>query len=349
MELESFPDHYIVGYAMIAACPGTEEKALQLPSTMLAHRLATDMKALMIPVTQASFVLIIPVQDHTFQPLDHLNSLVGQLGRATGIPFSMAVSGVHSGLSQLNAAFESCRACMASHSTEPGLHHVIQSNMEQAQGPMPGDDAQLYDALIAGDRQRCEQMIERILSSRYAFVSLEQRYYYARMPIMTASHTLALDGLPLPPAYASHLSPAWLYEQLLLSARALCTCVTARRQADNSEISAKKREELTEQVIAYIAQHYVRDDLSGQTICEAFGISEHVLSELCRGATGMNAFAYIQKLRMDRASALLRDTEEKVIDILQLCGYNTPNAFYKAFKRVYGQSPSEYRASYRNH
>ncbi len=61
----------------------------------------------------------------------------------------------------------------------------------------------------------------------------------------------------------------------------------------------------------------------------------------------MNVSVFIRQLRMDKASSMLRNTDVKVIDVLKECGYNTPNAFYKAFKQMYGKSPSEYRALFR--
>ena len=89
------------------------------------------------------------------------------------------------------------------------------------------------------------------------------------------------------------------------------------------------------------------DSLSVQSICSACETNEKIVNDASRNAANMNASAYIQQLRMDKASSMLRNTTVKVNDILKECGYNTPNAFYKAFKRVYGKTPSEYREVYR--
>jgi len=42
-------------------------------------------------------------------------------------------------------------------------------------------------------------------------------------------------------------------------------------------------------------------------------------------------------------SRLLTETHLPISEVCQRAGYATLSAFYKAFKRVYGVSPSEYR------
>ena len=46
---------------------------------------------------------------------------------------------------------------------------------------------------------------------------------------------------------------------------------------------------------------------------------------------------------MQRARALLEEGDENISRISERCGFRSLNTFYKAFKRVNGLSPSEYR------
>ena len=52
---------------------------------------------------------------------------------------------------------------------------------------------------------------------------------------------------------------------------------------------------------------------------------------------------YIRKRRLSIASEFLRSSNEKVIDIALKCGYESPDAFGKAFSAMYGITPSAAR------
>ena len=52
---------------------------------------------------------------------------------------------------------------------------------------------------------------------------------------------------------------------------------------------------------------------------------------------------YLQQLRLERASTLLKETEASVISIAQECGFASVSYFNRIFKAAYGITPSEYR------
>ena len=47
--------------------------------------------------------------------------------------------------------------------------------------------------------------------------------------------------------------------------------------------------------------------------------------------------------RIDMAQALLLSTDEAVLDIAFQCGFNNSTNFNRAFKKITGISPTEYR------
>ena len=64
-----------------------------------------------------------------------------------------------------------------------------------------------------------------------------------------------------------------------------------------------------------------------------------------RELTGESVQACIRRLRMERAMALLRNTDRSVTAIALDSGYETSEAFSKAFKTLYGLTPTEARRS----
>ena len=52
---------------------------------------------------------------------------------------------------------------------------------------------------------------------------------------------------------------------------------------------------------------------------------------------------YLTRWRMYRGTSLLRESDRKLVDVAQAVGYDSDGAFHKAFKRVVGIAPGEYR------
>ena len=58
-------------------------------------------------------------------------------------------------------------------------------------------------------------------------------------------------------------------------------------------------------------------------------------------ATGITLTEYIRNRRLSEAARAIQDTDAKIIDIALQCGYETPDAFGVAFKRLYGVAQTE--------
>jgi AraC-like DNA-binding protein len=52
---------------------------------------------------------------------------------------------------------------------------------------------------------------------------------------------------------------------------------------------------------------------------------------------------YVTDWRMQKAMPLLQQRDKKLINVARSVGYESDAAFSKAFKRVVGANPSEYR------
>jgi AraC-like DNA-binding protein len=58
---------------------------------------------------------------------------------------------------------------------------------------------------------------------------------------------------------------------------------------------------------------------------------------------GQTPLEYVTEWRMQKAVQLLERHDKKLIDVAQSVGYESDAAFSKAFKRVVGLTPGEYR------
>src|SRR5436189_427334 len=76
------------------------------------------------------------------------------------------------------------------------------------------------------------------------------------------------------------------------------------------------------------------------------GLSRAHFSREFRRAFGEPPHAYLLTRRLERAAALLRNTDRSVSDICFSVGLQSVGAFTTSFTRSYGASPTAYRAGF---
>jgi AraC-like DNA-binding protein len=82
------------------------------------------------------------------------------------------------------------------------------------------------------------------------------------------------------------------------------------------------------------------DDMAG-----AAGLSKAHFSREFRRAFGESPHHYLLTRRLERAAALLRMTDWSVAEVCLEVGLQSIGSFTTSFKRAYGQTPTEFRAS----
>src|SRR5215471_13756335 len=83
------------------------------------------------------------------------------------------------------------------------------------------------------------------------------------------------------------------------------------------------------------------DDLS-----RAAGLSRAHFSREFRRAFGESPHAYLLTRRLERAAALLRNTDHSVAEICFSVGLQSVGSFTTSFTRTFGMSPTAYRAAF---
>ncbi|MEK3903432.1 MULTISPECIES: response regulator transcription factor [unclassified Paenibacillus] len=115
-----------------------------------------------------------------------------------------------------------------------------------------------------------------------------------------------------------------------------------RYAGEISRTVAGDRSSVLENIKAYIDNHYF-EDIKISMFTEQYFLSREYLMKLFKGQYGYGIHEYVQKVRMDKATALLADPALKIQDISEMLGYKDKNYFSKAFRNYYDCSPSEFR------
>jgi AraC-like DNA-binding protein len=87
------------------------------------------------------------------------------------------------------------------------------------------------------------------------------------------------------------------------------------------------------------------DAIDVGTMAEAAGLSRAHFTRAFKDAFGESPRAYLLTRRLERAAALLRNTDYSVAEVCMGVGLSSVGSFTTSFKRIYGMTPTAYRAA----
>jgi AraC family transcriptional regulator len=96
-------------------------------------------------------------------------------------------------------------------------------------------------------------------------------------------------------------------------------------------------------LFAYAAGH-LDQDLSLEALADQAGMSAFHLHRVFSAAAGETPKRFTLRLRLGRAAAMLLTTPDSVLDIALACGFQSHEAFTRAFRKRFGIAPTGYRA-----
>jgi len=88
------------------------------------------------------------------------------------------------------------------------------------------------------------------------------------------------------------------------------------------------------------------EPLTVEDMARAAALSRSHFSREFRRAFGESPHVYLLTRRLERAASLLRSTDRSVADICIAVGLDSVGSFTTSFTRMFGRSPSTYRAAF---
>lgn len=106
---------------------------------------------------------------------------------------------------------------------------------------------------------------------------------------------------------------------------------------------ATRQEDFYDQMRDYINIHFTDQDFTVESLAGAFNKSVPYISRIYSQTNRRTIKDTIIELRMDMAKQLLKNKNLSINDISQRVGFSSSSYFHKAFKKVNGVTPKEYR------
>ena len=95
-------------------------------------------------------------------------------------------------------------------------------------------------------------------------------------------------------------------------------------------------------IVSYIEEHY-SDPISLQQIADTIPCNPQYLCRFFKTIAGITPIQYLIQYRIKRASFLLTNTSQPVLEIAMDCGFENFSYFIRKFKEILGCTPKEYR------
>ena len=143
--------------------------------------------------------------------------------------------------------------------------------------------------------------------------------------------------------YGENLERDLYTDDMLTASMSLLFNLLLRHCGDRMEAPPLRRAqgEVADAILGYIHSHY--EAISIQQVADAFHFSRQYCSRLILDLTGCTFTELVTRFRIGHGEDLLANTFLSVDEIGERLGYANPETFIRAFQRVKGVTPGQYR------
>ena len=99
---------------------------------------------------------------------------------------------------------------------------------------------------------------------------------------------------------------------------------------------------------AYIHEHQTEELKLGQ-VAKAVNMSSFYFCKTFKKISGINFTDYVARIRIEKSKNLLLNPNLRVSEIAFEVGFQSLTHFNRVFKKILGQSPTDYRAQLLSH
>ena len=210
---------------------------------------------------------------------------------------------------------------------------------------IPADPEQIHEDLIKMYvAMRAGEADEMIAKYRAVMAQLERARDFHLLEDTLASMRRTLEGVLL-----SHGKEMGERERAVFDIKKHATIQIQRREIEaylidcvNSLKDTRPMSHLIQEAVRYIRHHYA-EDIAVSDVAEHIGMSQSWLTKRFKQECGTNVVGYLLDVRIERAKALLAQTDMLIMEIACATGFDNPGYFISVFRRAVGMTPKAYR------
>lgn len=208
-------------------------------------------------------------------------------------------------------------------------------------GFQPKNTSALFSALHAGQIEEARSAWRDIYSDikHSRFSDFRFAVKYITQTIDSLYKELNSELLPLYSITIEELEDIQQLQLALDSAfTVICKAESGRRM--------RRLDRIANQINLRISEGYADDILSAQHIADEMGMNSVYLGRLFRESTGISISEAINRVRVEKAKQLLKETNDSVESIARQVGFNNAKYFFVVFKGIENTTPKKFRTQY---
>ncbi|MDR0450385.1 MAG: PocR ligand-binding domain-containing protein [Treponema sp.] len=222
----------------------------------------------------------------------------------------------------------------------------------QRKGSYPVEtEKELIEVVKNGNREQAKRILNILLGEIFSFADgnmdtirarlFELVAFFSRAAVESGAPVEAVNGT-VEGSFRMFGKDTGFEELCFLAGEAMEAFIGAL----SFEGGRQKRSRHLARAVEYIGEHYA-DDITLHSVAGAVYISEFYLSHLFRKEMDTTFSDYVSRVRIDRAKTILKKALDiRIQELSEIVGFNDANYFAKSFKKLTGQSPREYQASF---
>lgn len=185
-----------------------------------------------------------------------------------------------------------------------------------------------------------DELTQRIANEE---MDLNERQMLVFNIVAVILSTASRSGVDIKQAFDSfHVEQVVQPANISAGMEQLCALTLAVAEAVRRDV-ATSGEELIARAVAYTQQNFQDKELSLESLCSTFHISQTQFSLLFKREVGTSFLQYLLDLRIGAAQQMLTETTMKIYQIAEDTGFGDASYFSYCFKQRCGLSPKEFR------
>lgn len=193
----------------------------------------------------------------------------------------------------------------------------------------------LADLLEKSETIKARRLIEEIVSS-------QKNSDYSKALVRVIIHMAAENLNERTGGFYADISKLDL---ILFSSADISAAYEAIAFLHNEMLRAKAGNDkmLYEKAIGIILKSYTDQQFSASMVSKALGITPSAFSVLFKKHAGEGFSEYVNRLRIEKSTKLLLNSDETVASVAKDVGYTSSESYIRAFKKLKGVTPGAYR------
>ena len=197
----------------------------------------------------------------------------------------------------------------------------------------------ISDYIIAGKHADAKHLIRQVYEENFENpekLLSEKAVGKLKQQLWDCVHTLSETySVPIDKKLSPQSAPRLFFDALTASVELL--------SEEIQKTQTQVRHKTASRLLDYIQENYCNSNLTVKQLSAEFGMHENYISNVFKNAMGENLSVYIERLRIEKAQDMIKNTDMMIRDIAEAVGYISDTSFRRAFKKITGQTPGECR------